>query len=95
MNEEYLLEEMDDSEKLLRRVDSIQLSLDDLDNELDCLHIETATIQVAIGAEHSMRILLQMIENMARKEYDEVQQKYITLVNQKNPEESKETYDEE
>ena len=83
MNEEYLLEEMDDSEKLLRRVDSIQLSLDDLDNELDCLHIETATIQVTIGVERSMRILLQMIEHMARREYDEVQQKYTNLVNQR------------
>lgn len=90
MNEEYLLEEMDDSEKLLRRVDSIQLSLDDLDNELDCLHIETATIQVAIGVERSMRILLQMIEHMARREYDEVQQKYITLVNQRKNKEEKE-----
>ena len=89
MNEEYLLEEMDDLEKLLRRVDSLHLSLDDLDNELDCLHLERTTVQATFGLERSIRILLQTIENIARREYAEVQQKYTNLVSQRKNSEEK------
>ena len=90
LSEEHFLDEMDDLSILFRRVDSIHLSLDDFYNELDCLHIDSSTLMAATGSIRSMRILLQMIEHMARSEYDEVQQKYKTLVDQRKNKEEKE-----
>lgn len=90
MNEEYLLEEMDDLSILFRRVDSIHLSLDDFYNELDCLHIDNATVRAAIGSIRSMRQLLQMITDLAREEANEAQNKYNTLVDQRKNKEEKE-----
>lgn len=90
VNEEYILEELDDLENLFRRVDSIQLSLDDFDNELDCLHIDSSTVRAAIGSILSMRNLLQMITDLARREVNEAQQKYRTLVDQRKNKEEKE-----
>ena len=90
VNEECILEELDDLENLLRRVDTIQLSLDDFDNELDCFHIDSATVRAAIGSIHSMRNLLQMIVDLARREANEAQQKYRTLVDQRKNKEEKE-----
>lgn len=89
MNEEYLMEELDDLVTLLRRIDSLHISLDDLSNEIDCLHIEHNTARVAIGSVCSMRILLQMTEDLAKREYSAVQQKYETLVNQRKNKEVK------
>ena len=87
-NEEYLLDELDDLSSLFRRVDSIHLALNDFHNELDCLHIDDATIMAAIGSIRSMRNLLNMINDLARRETNEAQQKYQTLVDQrKNKEE--------
>lgn len=88
MSEEHLLDKLNDLSILLRRIDSIHLALDDFYNELDCLHIDVATVVSAIGSIRSMRNLLDMINDLARRETNEAQQEYQTLVNQrKNKEE--------
>lgn len=87
VNEEYILEELNDLSTLFRRVDSINLSLDDFDNELDSFHIDEATVRAAIGSVRSIRNLLSMINDLARREANKAQQKYQDLVDQrKNPE---------
>lgn len=88
--EENFLDEMDDLSILFRRVDSIHLSLDDFYNELDCLHIDSSTFMAATGSIRSMRNLLQMITDLARKEANEAQKKYQTLVDQRKNKEEKE-----